>query len=118
MESNVVKKWGIRVQISYNTEMIPHFTFRKIAKTVEVFGLANLFNSISTLYGLFSAKILFISKCLIKIKTIYIFQHCTAIIFLKSYVNILKKILYYKNEWNLMWSRSEGSVQILLIIPK
>ena len=35
-------------------------------------GLVYLFNDISTSYGLFNAEILFISKCLIVIVTIYI----------------------------------------------
>ena len=37
--------------------------------------------------------------------------------FLKQYINSLKN-MYYKNQRNLMWSRSGGSVPSLLIIPK
>ena len=60
-DANAVKKWGISLQLCYNTKMIPEC---HIVKN-RWFGLFYLFNGISTANGLSNAEIWFISKYLL-----------------------------------------------------
>ena len=57
--------------------------------------LVYLFNGISTPYGLFNTEIISISKCLITIIIIYVFN--ISLHFLKNYAKFLKWLFFLKN---------------------
>ena len=73
---------------------------RKEQKREGKFGLVYFFNGISTPYGLFNAKISFLSTCLIVIITIFTALHCSFLFF---YNNLFAHILVPKKVQLSKW---------------
>ena len=121
--------WPRNGRSVYDYVIIPKWSLTlhpeaQIVKNSWGSGLIYLFNGISTPYGLFNAKIWFISKCLIIIITFLYFLMFCCIYFLKSINNLIYIYIYiynifdYKNEKNLIWPRNRRSVFNCVITPK